>query len=284
MSSSKSQCTISTQELFGLPFCNEKGSDHLAMLYHGYIDDSADRNRERLVIAGAIIGKKDDWKPLGRRWNARLAEDDLEYFKSSHCETLNGQFHKFRTLGKEQGHARALRVRDDLDAIIQTSSVTALGVGLSVPFFKTMKQDPVKFGPIPDVPYRLAFQQLIAECGKAMMLLGREHIVTFGHDDGDDFPILHTLYKEFKKLNPKYRKVLGDFVPLDDKLHPPVQAADLVANIVLRSSTIELDTPTSENLKRLRSRMYKIVNWLHEPIPTKPSFTGEAPAKAVYAP
>jgi len=226
--------------------------------------------------------KKDDWKRLSKRWKARLDEDEIAYFKSSHCETLNGQFHKFRAL--EDRRNKALKMRDDLDEIIQTSPVTALGVGLSVPTFKRMKQDPVKWGELPTVPYRLAFQQLLAECAKGMMILGRGHIVTFGHDDSDDFHVLYDLYKEFKKRNPKYQKVLADFVALDDKLHQPVQAADAVASVVMRSSAIELDDPSSEHLKRLRSRMYKIVNWLHDPIPTKPSFTGEAPAKAVYAP
>jgi hypothetical protein len=254
------------------------------MLYHGYIDDSADRNRERLVIAGAIIAKKQDWKHLNQRWKKRLAEDGLEYFKSSHCETLNGQFHKFRALKVGEGKSKALKVRDDLDAIIQTSSVITLGVGLSVPFFQRMKQDPEKFGELPDVPYRLAFQQLLAECAKGMMILGRGNIVTFGHDDGADFHVLHDLFREFKGRNPKYRKVLADFVPLDDKLYPPIQAADVVANVVMRSSAIDSDDPSSEHLTRLRSRMYKIVNWLHEPIQSVPSFTGEATAKATYAP
>jgi hypothetical protein len=117
-----------------------------------------------------------------------------------------------------------------------------------------------------------------------MMLLGRGNIVTFGHDDSDDFHVLHDLFKEFKRRNPKYQRVLADFVPLDDKLHSPVQAADVVANVVMRSSAIELGDPSSEHLKRLRLRMYKIVNWLHEPIATKPTFGGDAPAKAVYVP
>src|SRR5215472_15184869 len=63
--------------------------------------------------------KKDDWKRLSKRWKARLDEDEIAYFKSSHCETLNGQFHKFRAL--EDRRNKALKMRDDLDEIIQTS-------------------------------------------------------------------------------------------------------------------------------------------------------------------
>lgn len=253
------------------------------MLYHAYIDDSADSRRERLIVAGAIIGKKQDWNILNQRWNARLKEDELQYFKSSHCETLNGQFHKFRALGMDEGKRRAAKVRDDLDAIISRAPVTALGVTLSVPFHKIMYSDPAKFGEIPSVPYRLAFQQVLAECAKAMILLGRGNVITFGHDDGDDFHVLFDLCKEFKKRNPRYAKLMADFVPLDDKLHPPVQAADVAAWVTFRFAQACLEDPSADNMKRLRGRMYKVVNWLDRPNPNI-SDNEESPAKAVYAP
>lgn len=281
----KSQSTLSAEDLFGFLFCNEHGREYLAMLYHAYIDDSADRNRERVVVAGAIIGKKQDWDTLNRRWNARLAEDGIQYFKSSHCETLNGQFHKFRALGMDEGRPKAAKVRDDLDAIIRSSPVTGLGVTLSVPFHQTMLSDPAAFGEIPTVPYRLAFQQLIAECGKAMQLLrGRGHIVTFGHDNGDDFNALHDLYKEFKKRNPRYSGTLADFVPLDDRLHPPVQAADVAAWITFQFANNYMAGPNGQKMKRLKLSMYKIVNWLAIPEPRRGSDFEDAPAKAIYAP
>ena len=153
----ESQPTISADELFGFLFCDEHGKEHLAMLYQAYIDDSADRKRERIVVAGAIIGDKSEWGMLNSKWKARLKQDDLGYFKSSHCETLNGQFHKFRAFGIEEGTRRALIVRDDLYGIIKNSPVIAIGVTLSVPFHRVMVTDHQKFGDIPKVPYRLAF-------------------------------------------------------------------------------------------------------------------------------
>jgi hypothetical protein len=55
MSCLKSQpLEISTHELFDFLFGEASGC--LAMLYQAYIDDSSDRNRERVVVCGAIIG------------------------------------------------------------------------------------------------------------------------------------------------------------------------------------------------------------------------------------
>jgi hypothetical protein len=81
--------------------------ENFAMLYQAYIDDSADGKRERVIIAGAIIGTKEKWARLNKLWNERLKEDELEYFKSSDCERLNGQFTKFRAHGMEEGKRRA---------------------------------------------------------------------------------------------------------------------------------------------------------------------------------
>lgn len=252
------------------------------MLYRGYIDDSADRDRERVIISGAIIGREDSWDTLNKQWQARLREDKLQYFKSSHCRTLNGQFHKFRSLPDGSGKAQAIKVEQDLDVIIHSLDLVTLGIVLPVPFYNTMLSDPKKFGQIPKVPYYLAFQQVLAECAKAMIALGRNNIITFGHDDGSDFHVLHDIYKEFKKKNPRYAKVMADFVPLDDKMHPEVQAADVAAAVTHGYAENWVQHPTADNLDRLRKSMYKIVIW-DEAKAQKPSIRNEAtPAKARY--
>ena len=281
----KSQPTLSADELFGFLFPCERGNEYLAMLFHAYIDDSADRNRERLIVCGAIIGSRTEWGMANGKWKDRLAQDDLEYFKSSHCERLNGQFHKFRDLyGMEEGKRHALMVRDDLYSIICNAPIIALGVTLSVPFHKTMLENPAQFGNVPRVPYRLAFQQVLAESAKAMILLGRNNIVTFGHDDGSDFHVLHAMFKNFKKANPAYAKVMMDFVPLNDKIHPPVQAADCAAWVTFEHATAQQQNPSFQAPTHLRNRTYKIVNWLDRP--TSHIALGgdprDAPAKADY--
>ena len=280
----ESQSDISTEELFDFLFCEQEGTEHLAMLYQAYIDDSADRNRERVVIAGAIVGTKNEWGMVNGKWKTRLKQDKLQYFKSSDCESLNGQFHKFRRYGMAEGKRLALAVRDDLYDIIKHSPVISLGVTLSVPFHRRMVADPATFGAIPAVPYRLAFQQLLAECGKAILLLGNRHAITFGHDDGDDFAELHRLFKEFKALNPTYDAVMRDFVPLDDRFHPPAQAADVAAWVTYQAANEYVVTHSHEVLKRIGGRMYKIVNWLDQPyqVGSYPN-PDEAPATAVYA-
>jgi len=61
----------------------------------------------------------------------------------------------------------------------------------------------------------------------------RNSRVGFVHDDGPNLAELVELYAAFKKLNPKTDKYMIGFSGLDDKLHPPLQAADLAANHTL---------------------------------------------------
>jgi hypothetical protein len=252
------------------------------MLFKAYLDDSADRNRERIVVSGAIVGDEQQWACLNRKWRERLAQDGLLYFKSSHCNSLNGQFHKFRSLPNGEGKQRADKIRDDLDAIIRNSELMTLGGTLPVPFHKVMLADPRKFGRLPTVPYRLVFQQVLAECAYAMIQMGRNHIVTFAHDDGEDFRLLHSIYRDFKKANPRYSKVMAEFVPLGDKTHPPIQAADVAAWVTFRYAEEWAINPSFDNLKRMRESVYKMVIWTDHPRPELAQAREGAPVRAKY--
>ena|ERR1035441_9940701 len=122
------QSQISADDLFGFLFATENGGEHMAMIYSAYIDDSADSKRERVIIASAIIGDKIRWGIFEELWRERLDRDGIEYFKSSHCENLNGQFHKFRDFGIEEGKRRAALIRDDLDKIVHDCNLVVISV------------------------------------------------------------------------------------------------------------------------------------------------------------
>ena len=76
------------------------------MLFDAYIDDSTDRFRKQVIVSAAVLGRKQTWDDVSRRWKGRLAADEIEYFKSSDCESLNGQFHKFANWGRSRERLR----------------------------------------------------------------------------------------------------------------------------------------------------------------------------------
>jgi len=83
--------------------------------------------------------------------------------------------------------------------------------------------------------------------------------VTFAHDDGDNYDRLRQLFRDYKAKNPKAARRLADFVPLDDKRHPTIQAADVAASVTQRMAVQWVDNPNAATLQRLQTNMYKIV-------------------------
>jgi len=107
--------SVTIEDLFDFLFGGELEGKDLAVLWRAYVDDSADRNRKKVIISACLIGDCDQWRSLARPWKAKLAENQLEYFKSSECSTLSGQFRRFRSelnYPKPKGREAADKIRD----------------------------------------------------------------------------------------------------------------------------------------------------------------------------
>ena len=62
---------LSMDDLFPLAF-DENENGYMGISFKVYIDDSADRERKKYVIAGALIGDQSGWKAFGRKWRDAL--------------------------------------------------------------------------------------------------------------------------------------------------------------------------------------------------------------------
>lgn len=238
-----------------------KGKE-ITVLWRASIDDSADKNREKVVISACVLGDSDQWRTLVRPWKTKLAENGMEYFKSSECGRLDGQFRQFRNelrYPKPLGRQAADKFRDELDQIIKHSEVIGIGVIVPVAVFAQIYAEPQYAALISSDAYEWAVQILWGQCVKAMRQLGRNHVVTFAHDDGENYDRLRRLFIDYKAKNPNSAQRMADFVPLDDKKHPTIQAADVAASVTQRFAVQWVDNPTQTTLQRLRSSMYKIV-------------------------
>lgn len=54
-------------------------------------------------------------------------------------------------------------------------------------------------------------------------------------DESSDACRLYGCYKKAKEINPTFREHLGAIAFVDDKKHPPVQAADMLGNLALKA-------------------------------------------------
>ncbi len=202
-------------------------------VYECYLDDSKDSQQSKMLVCAGWIGERNDWLNFCHRWNRRLSDDGIAYFKTSEYKMLKGQFEKFRQRPKPDGRNACKAIRDDLLDIIQSyDNLRSVGVCIPMDEWKAVSNRPEAIGVL-EFPYRRAIESVWVQTIRRGFRRSKSHrnsVVAFVHDDGPDYPELASLYSNFKTVNPKTAKYLVGFSGLDDKVNPPLQAADLIAN------------------------------------------------------
>jgi hypothetical protein len=225
---------------------------YLCMVFNCFLDDSKDQRQEKLIISAGFCGLKDEWGPLRTEWIKKLAEDGLEYFKTSEYKMLSGQFAKFKTSAypPPTGRDNARRIRTGLQEVMARHPLIR-GIGITIPVsdYNEVCALPEAQGVIYGNPYHRALESVMFETTKMINRHPGKHMVAFVHDSGPDFDELRAVYENFKINNPKTAKFLGGFIPLDDKQHPPLQAADMIANYTLSIGDKWLESDRSQLTK-----------------------------------
>lgn len=232
------------------------------MLYQCFLDDSKDQHQQKLVISAGFYGDKDSWHGVRRSWRKCLRKHDIEYFKTSEYKMLRGQFASLRTFPTPQGRDKASEIRAELLSILRRHpDIHGLGVTLPMEDFEKVCTRPdgeIMRG----LPYQRAFEGVLFEAVKLIRKLPGKNAVAFVHDDGPDFNMLRTVYSGFKIANPKTAEFMAGFRPLSDKEHPPLQLADMIANLTLEIGTQWLaDRRPLRGLKHMQENIRMLGVW-----------------------
>lgn len=254
------------EDLFELIFPADVGDcGHLAMIFYGYLDDSSDRYQERVVVSGSLIGTRDDWTKFRKLWTAKLKEHGIAYYKTAEWRGLRGEFRRFqseRNYPKPLGREAADEIRAELEEIVENSRIGGVGVVIPVPVFAEVSSIPElkeKLGPTN--AYQLALQTIFVRSVDQMNTVPGNHKIAFVHDDGSDCDLLEATYRAFKRKNPRSAKYVVGFSCLDDKLHPPLQGADMVANTTCNYARQWQENPTEASLGRLKESILEMKVW-----------------------
>jgi hypothetical protein len=233
------QCgEFTIEDLFDLVFPSEwRITGHLCMIYHCYLDDSKDQKQDQMVVSAGFFGTQKAWGNLRAEWKGRLQKDGLEYFKTSEYKMLNGEFSKFKSNSypAPTGREAARNLRSDLQRILDKQiGIYGIGVAIPVADYEDVRSRPEAQGVLHGSPYHWALEGIMLGTVNALCEdPASRSMVAFVHDDGEDFDELRAVYKSFKELNKVTAKYMAGFQSLDDKLHPPLQAADMAANYTL---------------------------------------------------
>jgi hypothetical protein len=203
------------------------------MVYQCFLDDSKDQNQSQMVISAGFFATKEDWGRLRSAWTTALRKEGIDYFKTSEYKMLEGQFKQFKTAAypPPKGRQKATEIRSVLLQILKgVPGIQGVGVGIPIHDYDKVCSRPEADDFFPADPYRRALEGVLFETVKAARQKSGNHMVTFIHDDGENCDVLRNYYNQFKLANPKTAKFMAGFQSLDDKKHPPLQLADMVAN------------------------------------------------------
>ena len=240
---------LSIQELVSLTGCK-----YLAML-RAFIDDSWDGRREVAVTAGCYIGYYSEWRKLRDAWRKRLKADGLEYFRSTEYYSLQGEFLRFRDpvrFPKPTGAEAASRLRSDLFQIISQTNIGGMAVSMPLAMYEEVRATEPhaeKILPPKDHAFKVIIQELFSFCTEEITNYWRDEKVAFICDDSSEYPMIAEIFLGYKKLNPEYARFMETIAPLDDKKHPQLQAADVMAYLAKERYIEWLNDPRPESSK-----------------------------------
>lgn len=237
------------------------------MTFTCFLDDSKDRSQEVAVVSAGFVGTKDDWEQLRSSWKATLKKHGLEYFKSSEYYGLSGQFAKFRSAEYPcpKGREAAQQMRSELQAVLGNHPrIRGLGVLIVINDFHRVMSRPEARGIIPPNPYHIAFNSVLDRTVKNVVSWSKHGVVAFVHDSGPDYASLRSSYEEFKKRNPNRARRIAGFSPMDDKEHPELQAADMMANYAMQRSVEAIekgDGNLRATVEEMKANIHELNYW-----------------------
>ena len=227
-------------------YCEPDEVGHLIMLSRAYLDESSDGKAEHVYVAAGFIGIPSDWTKLRHKWNIQLRVSAqshglkrLDYFSSKDCRNLQGPFFPLSKMGKPIPEMKkvALQIRDELELVIKGSPIQGMGIAVNMEDFREYDARPeVRSNPHwnsdhEDAAFQLTFG-LIAELLQQLDADGAgSHVAGFICDDGSNKIKIEASYDRFKQKHPPLAKYMRGISHLDDKKHPPLQMADLMADL-----------------------------------------------------
>jgi hypothetical protein len=203
-----------------------------------YLDESSDEKREQAFCVGGIIAGAHHWRPIQDEWIKRLGRSGIEYFSVKDCRSLRGPFRKLVTKHGSAARKVADKVRSDLeDVLLSVDWWGGFGLGVVVPdydaaFHLTPSVGLFFDGNDPTVP---AYGQMMYQIARRVrrQTPAQEIAVAYFVDQSNYALRIQNAHAAIRINHPMIAKSLvAPPIPMDDKVTPALQAADLIASIV----------------------------------------------------
>ena len=200
-------------------------------VYECFLDDSKDQRQEFVYTCAGFVGPSHAWARFQVEWDAALKLEGIAYWKTSESKALDGEFKKYRDLDRVHVNEaiRAMKLRL-MAVLLRHRRLVGIAVSIPVDVYKEIMSHPSAPLVFKETElYDRAFTGLITKVAEVQ----EDGFVDFIHDDGPDFDHLRRVYNSYVAKLPTLSERMRGFAPLNDKLAPPLQVADMLANSVM---------------------------------------------------
>lgn len=243
----------------------------MAFDYSSYMDESFDMKLRELYSVGGLIGQGPAFFELEKKWEnlCRRPDIDIEYFKASECTMGTGQFAKFVAIERYPTPKEQERLDDiSCEFIGLITNEVVVGHGFTIiqdDFYEVIKASGAR-AILGDDPYRLAYDLAMIQCAWVMKDLESKIAlaaqpwsnvprprVSFVCDEHEKYsPRANEAYLHLKKTNPNAAKYMASYTYADERALPVLQAADVIAYEVRRSTKLGMGIRTGEWRKQFK--------------------------------
>jgi hypothetical protein len=201
-----------------------------------FLDESSDQERQDVFCVGGFIANEVYWRAMQKEWVERLAKDGVAYFRASDCKSLSGPF---RVLTRKYGSVAKARpiaekLRRDLEQII--APYHWIGFAVCVPmseYTEVFHVSPAARLLYPEGdPTEPAYAKLMYQIARLTRKNAPLTEIAYVIDEARFSGKIVDVFKATKQNHPIIGKVMRSILPLDDKVTPALQIADLIASVV----------------------------------------------------
>jgi hypothetical protein len=200
-----------------------------------FTDESSDETRKEVFCVGAFLANEVHWKAIEGEWLKRLSQDGIAYFRAADCKSLRGPFRKLsRVYGSSsRAHDVADKIRADLEDILLSHHWLGFGVGIVMPEYLDVFHITASAQMLYSKdPTEAANSQIMYEVAMAVQRNAPECEVAYIIDDSSYSEKIANAFKAVKHNHPTLANTMNSVLPLDDRVTPPLQAADLIASVI----------------------------------------------------
>jgi hypothetical protein len=209
-----------------------EGTDEMIVQIHATLDDVGNCRKDGMNAVVGYVGYKSEWNKFNWRWMMTLQELKGEPFL--HTSKYLNKFYLSDGCITDDDIARILApfIAAVRETLLDGGALPVCVITECDAYDRLTEQEKKYIRP----PDEHSFEVAVMLAARALRNpLHLSDSISIQMDEAENAPRLYSRYAAMKSENDELKAHLGAICFCDDKKHPPVQAADMLGNVVLKT-------------------------------------------------